>query len=82
MGLIRVEVSSLNRGCGYRTASDEQMKRGGFAASDTCQAHATSAVDDPRHPGNVYWRCDTHRGLWQGTETALVVTTVLVKEDA
>lgn len=78
--LVRVEISSRNVGCGYRTASDEQMKRGGFAASDTCQKPATSGVHDPLHPGNIYWRCDGHRGLWQGTETALVVTTILVKQ--
>ena len=61
MEYIDVPVSSLARGCTYPQVEHP------VAASDTCQAHATSAVKI-----GISWRyrCSTHRGLIKGNKRA------------
>lgn len=69
-GALTVPVKDLGVNCSYLT-KPENLKRGGFALSDTCQQPADTVVvtvsTDP--PGvTQQYRCPEHRGLVRGDE--------------
>lgn len=59
--LVTREVYYLYVGCSLDMRDWQQRKRGGFAMSDACCKHATTAVETDS--GDKLYRCDEHRGI-------------------
>lgn len=73
-GLVLRTVHKLFVGCSFQVRNVGQP---GFAASDTCQSHAdTAVVDGDRR----LYRCPRHRGMIDATRTGDTVTAVYLRK--
>lgn len=69
-------VHKMFERCSFRVRNLDQP---GFAVSDCCGGHATSAVVD----GDVrMYRCEQHRGMIDHTRTGATVTAVYVQRSS
>ncbi len=72
MELREVRVTNLYVSCSFPMRTTNAM-----ALSDCCRKYAHTAVEHPS--GNMYYRCDEHRGMIDANTTGPVHETILTE---